>query len=108
MSFTVRELPKAKQDKRNVFAWLNRHSPRGANAWLDAYDALLERLARNAESFSKAPESGDCALPVRQALFKTPRGRVDRVIFLIELSDVFVLRIRGPGQAPVTPEDLAK
>ena len=106
MTFTVRELPKAKQDIRSIFAWLHQHSPAGAAAWLDAYDALIERLSRDAESFGAAQERRDCDLPVRQALFKTHRGRVYRVIYFIEGNDVFVLRVRGPGQAPVWPQDI--
>ncbi|MGE3641967.1 MAG: hypothetical protein AB7G28_25720, partial [Pirellulales bacterium] len=94
------------EDKRSIFTWLHQRSPSGAAAWLDAYDALLERLSRDAESFGEALERQDCELPIRQALFKTRRGRVYRVIYFIEHSDVFVLRVRGPGQAPVTPQDL--
>jgi plasmid stabilization system protein ParE len=63
MTFTVRELPKAKQDIRSIFAWLHQHSPAGAAAWLDAYDALIERLSRDAESFGAAQERRDCDCP---------------------------------------------
>jgi hypothetical protein len=107
MTFTVRELPKAKEDKRSIFLWLHEHSPAGAMAWLDAYDALLVHLSQHADSFGVALERPDCELPIRQALFKTRRGRVYRAVYFIERSDVFVLRVRGPGQAPMTPQDLA-
>ena len=106
MSFTVRELPKAKQDKRSTFRWLHERSPTGAIAWLDAYDSLIERLKQDASSFGEAPEHQDCDFDVRQALFKTRRGRVYRALFFIEGQDIFILRIRGPGQAPIMPEDL--
>jgi plasmid stabilization system protein ParE len=106
MSLTVRELPKAKQDKRSIFRWLDERSPAGAAAWLDAYDALIERLKQDAPSFGKAPESQDCDFEVSQGLFKTRRGRVYRALFFIEGQDVYILRVRGPGQAPVTPEDI--
>jgi hypothetical protein len=52
MSFTVRELPKAKQDKSAIFQWLHERSPSGATAWLDAYDSLLERLKKQADSLA--------------------------------------------------------
>lgn len=106
MSFTVRELPKAKQDKHSIFRWLDERSPAGAAAWLNAYDAFIERLKQGAPSFGEAPENEDCNLDVRQGLFKTRRGRVYRALFFIEGQDVYVLRVRGPGQAPVTPEDI--
>ena len=106
MSFTVRELPKAKQDKRSIFCWLDQRSPAGAVAWLVAYDSLLEQLKQDAPTFGEAPEKQDCDFDVRQALFKTRRGRVYRVLFFMEGQDVFILRLRGPGQALITPEEM--
>jgi hypothetical protein len=106
MSFTVRELPKAKQDKRAIFLWLHERAPEGAAAWLDAYDSLIERLKQDAASFGVAPENQGCEFEVRQALFKTRRGRVYRVLFFIEGRDAYILRVRGPGQAPVMPDDI--
>lgn len=81
MTFIVRELPKAKQDKRSIFLWLQQLSPTGAVAWLNAYDALLEHLGQHADSFGEALEWPDCELPIQQALFKTRRGRVYRVVY---------------------------
>ena len=107
MSFIVYELPRAKQDKRAILVWLLERSPQGGSAWLDAYDDLLVRLEQDAASFGLALENDDChGLEVQQALFKTRRGRVYRVLFFIEGNDVYVLRVRGPGQAPVEPHDL--
>jgi plasmid stabilization system protein ParE len=106
MRFIVRELPKAKQDKRDIFRWLHERSPTGAAAWLHAYDSLIERLETDARSFGSALESKDCELPIQQALFKTRRGRVYRAVFLIETDGVYILRVRGPGQAPINPEEI--
>jgi hypothetical protein len=107
MSYAVRELPKAKQDKHCIFSWLDQRSPSGAAAWLDAYDDLIEQLRRDPGTFGQAPERQDCEFDIRQALFKTRRGRVYRALFFIEGREVFVLRVRGPGQAPVKPEEIA-
>lgn len=106
MSYTVRELPKAVQDKESIFRWLHQRSPSGAIAWLQAYDELLDRLTLDAASFGLAPESAHCDMDVRQALFKTRRGRVYRTLFSLENEEVFVLRVRGPGQAPISPDDI--
>jgi plasmid stabilization system protein ParE len=106
MSFVVRELPKARQDKDSIFRWLADRSPAGALAWLDAYDSLVDRLRHDAASFALALENADCELEVRQGLFKTRRGRVYRTLFFIEGEEVFILRVRGPGQAPVVPQEL--
>ncbi len=106
MSCLVHELPKAKQDKHSIFRWLYERSPAGAFTWLDAYDSLAERLKQDAATFGLAPESANCEFEVRQALFKTRRGRVYRALFLIEGTEVFILRVRGPGQAPVIPQEI--
>src|SRR6187397_3130552 len=97
MSFSVHELLKAKQDKESIFRWLHGRSPKGAVAWLRAYDSLLDRLRETAPSFAECLESKDCEIPIRQALFKTRRGRVYRAVFMIEGEDVYILRIRGAG-----------
>lgn len=106
MTFIVHELPKAKWDKRRIFTWLFERSPQGAAAWLDAYDAMVSRLATSADSYPAAYENGDVALEVKQVLFKTKRGRIYRAVFHISGEEVFILRVRGPGQAPISTDDL--
>lgn len=105
MTYRVRELRRAQADIREIAHWLAARSPQGARAWLDAYDDLLARLERNADSFSLADENEDFEFDVRQALFKTRHGRIYRALYLIEGDEVFVLRVRGPGQASVDPKD---
>jgi hypothetical protein len=73
---------------------------------LAAYDRLIERLKEHADTFGEAYENSDLDMEVRQALFKTRRGRVYRALFVIESNDVFILRVRGPGQAPVDESDV--
>jgi hypothetical protein len=106
MNFIVRELPKATDDVNGIFCWLQKRSPAGALSWLDAYDGMIERLKTSAASVGLAPESAQCDVEVRQALFKTARGRTYRALFMIEDDEVFILRVRGPGQAPVKPKDI--
>lgn len=104
MSFEVYELPKAKFDKQTIFDWLANNSPQGAATWLDSYDAMIRRLEQHADSLEEALESRECEMNLKQALFKTKRGRVYRAIFCIENDKVYVLRVRGPGQAPIEPD----
>ncbi|MEX2309392.1 MAG: hypothetical protein WD738_17465 [Pirellulales bacterium] len=106
MTFIVRELPKARRDTHSIFRCLDERSPAGAIAWLAAYDSLLERFKHDAASFGLAAESQDCEFEVRQGLFNTRRGRVYRALFFIEGQEVYILRVRGPGQAPITPVDM--
>ncbi len=106
MSFTVRELPRAKLDKRQIFEWIFERSPQGAAAWLNAYDEMTARLRSAADRLAHAVENEDVELEIRQVLFRTRRGRIYRAVFHIVGRDVFILRVRGPGQAPVGPTDL--
>jgi plasmid stabilization system protein ParE len=101
MTFPVRELRRAKADKRRMFEWLHERSRPGAVAWLAAYDRMIERLKSNADSFAEAFENADLEMEVKEVLFKTRRGRVYRALFVIESDDVFILRVRGPGQGAV-------
>jgi mRNA-degrading endonuclease RelE of RelBE toxin-antitoxin system len=107
MNFTVHELPRAKADKRHILLWLLERSPQGGKAWLTAYDDALVTLADNADSFGEALENKDCPLlDIKQTFFKTRRGRVYRLLYFIEGSEVYILRVRGPGQAPIDPQEL--
>jgi plasmid stabilization system protein ParE len=106
MTYSVHELPKAQTDIRCIFEWIRGHSPEGADAWLDAYDSLVERLRQDAAAFGEAYEKQYLEFDVRQVLFKTRRARVYRALFFIDGEDVYILRVRGPGQAPVAPVDI--
>ena len=107
MNFNLHEMPRAKADKRSILIWLVERSPQGARAWLKAYDDALTRLAQSADSFGQAFENDACPhSKVKQAFFKTRRGRVYRIVYFIDENDAYVLRVRGPGQAPVNPDDL--
>jgi plasmid stabilization system protein ParE len=106
MSFKVHELHRAQADVRSIVRWLAERSPQGAEAWLRAYDEMILRLEKHESSCGPAHEHDDCEFDVRQALFKTRRGRVYRALFFIDGQDAYILRVRGPGQAPVNPNEL--
>jgi hypothetical protein len=106
MKFRVRELRRAQADIRQIAHWLAGRSFQDALAWLDAYDEMVARLEQSADSCGLAEESDECEMEVRQALSKTRRGRTYRALFTIEGDHVFLLRIRGPGHAPVNPDEL--
>lgn len=107
MKFSVNELPRAKSDKRAILIWIHERSPQGAQAWLDAYDKALLRIEQSAASFGEAFENKDCPdADVKQIFFKTRRGRVYRLLYLINETNAYVVRVLGPGQAPVHPADI--
>jgi hypothetical protein len=68
---------------------------------------MIERLTAAADSYPAAHENPDLELEVKQVLFKTKRGRIYRAVFHVDGADAFILRVRGPGQAPITEHDLA-
>jgi hypothetical protein len=64
-------------------------------------------LTTSADSYPAAHENQDLDLEVKQVLFKTKRGRIYRAVFHIDGADVLILRVRGPGQAPIAKDELA-
>lgn len=66
----------------------------------------MEELGRNAGACSAAAEAREIGLPIKQAFFRTRKGRTYRAVFLIVGDEVRVLRVRGPGQASVDPDSL--
>ena len=106
MSFRVVLEPRAHLQFQQIVHWLSDRSPAGAEHWLDAFDHAVEKLERNADGCALALENSLVQREIRQTHFKTPRGRMYRMVFTIVGSDVRVLAVRGPGQAPLTPHDL--
>ena len=105
MTYRVHELKLAQADIRSIFNWIREKSPQGAEAWLDAYEGMIEGLTRFA-AHGVAPENKGAELKVQQVLFRTRRGSVYRALYLVEGGDVYILRVRGKGQAEVRPEEL--
>ncbi len=55
-----------------------------------------------------APENEHAEREVRQVLFKTRKGSVYRALYTVDGEHVYVLRVRGRGQAPVNPDELGQ
>lgn len=106
MKHNVLALRRADNDVRQITRWISRHSRQGADAWLDAYEQLLEWLAEHAESCPAAGEDSDCSVALREAFFGTGHGRAYRTIFTIVGEEVRILRVRGPGQPPLQDGEL--
>jgi plasmid stabilization system protein ParE len=97
---------RARKDLIRILTWLHSRSPRGADSWHRAFWQAAQRIAADAESFALADEVPRLSREVRQAIFKTRRGRRYRIIFDFNDSDVFILRVRQPGQRPLRSRDL--
>src|SRR5688572_24380330 len=105
MEYAVSVSERAWSDADRIFEWIAKRSPEGAIKWHLAFDAALVELEINA-NLGVAPESADVKAVIRQKLFKTRRGRRYRLLFTVVGEEVHVLRVRGPGQAPLTADDL--
>jgi plasmid stabilization system protein ParE len=106
MSRTLRILGRAQTDVDEIFNWLVGRSLQGAIAWYMAFRRAVEQVALGPESFPEAPESQRLARQLRQAFFKTRRGRLYRIVFEFSPDEIILLRVRGPGQSPLRGRDL--
>jgi plasmid stabilization system protein ParE len=106
MSRTLRILERARADVDAIFNWLAPRSVRGSISWYLAFRRAIDRIGESPEGFAEAGESYRLGRPLREALFKTRRGRTYRIVFEMTETDVLILRVRGPGQAPLRRRDL--
>jgi plasmid stabilization system protein ParE len=106
MAFKVLFLRRAQADVDVVYQWLAKRSSVGAANWYAALLNAAAALEDDPNSCPTAPEAKGLRLDIRQRLFKTPRGRNYRILFVIAGKEVRVLRVRGPGQAPLKARDI--
>jgi plasmid stabilization system protein ParE len=106
MNFRVTVLRRADADAVQIVNWIGKRSPQGAEAWVDAYEQMLARLEERADSCGRAYEDDEFELPLRETLFRTRHGATYRAVFTVAGDQVRILRIRGPGQRPLTPDEL--
>ena len=107
MTYHVVVIRRADRDVRKTAAWIRQRSRDGADRWLAAFHQAAAALVDDPESCSLAEEYEQFpAYTLRQFLFKTRRGRKYRGLFTVVGHDVRVLRVRGPGQDLVTPDDV--
>lgn len=96
----------AEIDVDTIYQYLLARSPQGAASWYQAFLASTERIALQPLACSIAPENAEFDFELRQALFNTRHGAAYRCVFTIVDDEVRVLRVRGPGQAPLKPGDI--
>jgi plasmid stabilization system protein ParE len=80
MTRTLRVLERARADVDNIFTWLVHRSVQGAISWYLAFRRAAEKIAASPESYPEAPESTRLDRQLRQAFFKTRRGRIYRIV----------------------------
>jgi plasmid stabilization system protein ParE len=107
MSRTLRIVERARSDVDDIFNWLVHRSVKGAISWYMAFRHTLDNIALSPESFAVAAEAHVLGRPIRQAPFKSRRGRVYRIVFELSDTAITLLRVRGPGQSPLRRRDLS-
>ena len=107
MIFRLLIQSRAHRDVARILNWiaLERSSLKGAASWLKAYEASVRRMVRSPASYGFAPENEFVQREVRQFLFKTRSGRIYRGLFTIDGNEISILRVRGPGQAILEPDE---
>jgi plasmid stabilization system protein ParE len=107
MPYIVRTLPRAEYDAQQIYNWIVERSPEGAVSWWLAFEAACQRLSQEPTSYELAPEAETCGREIRQILFKTPHGRYYRALYVVVANEVRVVRVRGPGQPDLLPDEVS-
>lgn len=106
VSYHLAILPRAQEDVSKIFSWIDDRSPQGAKRWVQEFENVCQRISESPLEFALAPEDSLLSRSVRQALFKTPKGRTYRAVFIVVNETVFLVRVRGPGQPPLLTDEL--
>jgi plasmid stabilization system protein ParE len=106
MKFHVRLLWRAQRDLDHIVTWLYQRSPRGAEAWHDAWKDTFRILQDSADRYGIAPESEGQPIEIRQIAFRTCNGRDYRALYTIQDKDVYIMHIRAPGQDLLAPDQV--
>ena len=106
MSYHIHLLPDAEEDYQHIFEYIHKQSPQGADNWRQAFRTAYFRLKEDPLFCGLAPESSLLNFELRQIFFRTQSGKRYRAVFRIDGKRVPIYRFRGPGQAPLLPEDL--
>src|SRR5258708_4101388 len=106
MSRSLRILERARTDVDSMFDWLVHRSVRGAISLYFAFGRAVAKIAASPDTHAEAPESRPFGRQLHQALFKTRRGRIYRIVFEFSDAEIILLRVRGPGQPRLQRRDL--
>jgi plasmid stabilization system protein ParE len=101
MAFRVEVTPKAERDAIEILNWLiEEHVEETGLRWFQGLEAAIASLRIMPERGVLAPEHRSFPFGLRQLLYG--KRRRYRILYTIEGTTVFVLRIRRPGQKLLT------
>jgi len=106
VNYALKILPRAEGDFLEMFSYIQERSPDGAVRWRHAFEAGIARLKENPFIYGLAPEDEHFNFELRQLLFKTRYGRTYRAIYRVDENKIIILRICGPGQAPLNSDEM--
>jgi len=106
LSYSLHILPRAENDFLRIYSFIEKRSPDGACRWRKAFGEGLHRLQKNPLIYGLAPEDRHFDFELRQLLFKTKYGRTYRAVYRIDTNLVTIYRVRGPGQAPLSQDEI--
>jgi plasmid stabilization system protein ParE len=101
MAFRVKSTAAAKQDARNILAWLRSQQAGEAGLrWFQGMQKAIASLSELPTRCSLAPENKVFPFEVRQLLYGSSHHRY-RILFTIEGDTVIVLHIRHGRRNPL-------
>lgn len=106
MRFRIRTVRRAERAYHQIVDYIAARSKSGAASWNAAFNQTVRRIRRDADTFPLAEEDEFVDFELREALFKTRRGLPYRILFTIRDNEVILLQLRGPGQAPLSVDEL--
>lgn len=106
MRLRLKILSRAEEDAQHIFDYISERSSQGASAWWSAFEDATERSLAELTEFGLAPENEPVDSELRQVLFKTPHGRTYRFVFTRVDNELRILRVRGPGQPPLSADEI--
>jgi plasmid stabilization system protein ParE len=106
MDYEVLVTRRAQQDLEETRNYIAKYAPETAERWYRDFLEALCTLEVNPQAHPLAAENKDLPMEVRQYLYRTRSGRVNRALFTIVDREVRVLAIRRPGQQSATMDDL--
>ena len=108
MTYDVVYTARAKRDLQRATEAIARNAPETAQRWFDGFVATFQTLSTDATVYSLAPENEQCSVEARQILYRTKSRRVNRALYTIRDTTVYILAIRRPGEDLLTEEELAQ
>lgn len=106
MTLRLKILSRAQLDAQCIFDYLAERSPQGAVDWWGAFETAAHDAASGLVEYSLAPENAGTNLELRHTIFKTRAGRRYRFVYTISANELRILRVRGPGQPALMPEEI--